>query len=153
MSPRLFQFVINLYPPYIGAGVRVSEVAKDWSAMTVSMRLRFYNRNYVGTHFGGNLFSMTDPFHMIMLMKRLGSGYRVWDQRAESVFKKPGVGTVSTRMVVEEGQVDAIRTATAGGAKHFAEFDVSIVDETGDIVAVVKKTLYVREKRPINEAV
>jgi len=153
MSPRLFQLVINLYPPYIGAGVRVSEVAADWSAMTVSMKLRFYNRNYVGTHFGGNLFSMTDPFHMIMLMKRLGPGYRVWDQRAEIVFKKPGVGTVTTRMVIDEDQVDAIRSATVNGTKHFAEFDVSIVDEVGDIVAVVKKTLYVREKRPVSEAV
>ena len=71
MNARLFQLVINLYPPYVGAGVKVSKVARDWSEMTVSMKLRFYNRNYVGTHFGGNLFSMTDPFHMLMLMKRL----------------------------------------------------------------------------------
>ena len=59
--------------------------------MVVQMRLRFYNRNYVGTHYGGNLFTMTDPFHMIMLMHRLGPGYNVWDQKAEITFLKPGL--------------------------------------------------------------
>ena len=32
--------------------------------MTVKLTLRWYNRNYVGTHFSGNLFTMTDPFYM-----------------------------------------------------------------------------------------
>ena len=71
MKPGLFRWFINLYPPYIGAGVRVAHVADDWSSMVVQMRLRFYNRNYVGTHYGGNLFTMTDPFHMLMLMIQL----------------------------------------------------------------------------------
>jgi acyl-coenzyme A thioesterase PaaI-like protein len=139
---------LNLYPPYIGAGVSVVHVADDWSSMTVKLTLRWYNRNYVGTHFGGNLFTMTDPFYMLMLMHRLGPAYNVWDQKAEITFIKPGKGSVVAHMSVTEEEVEAIRQASADGAKHFAKFDVDIVDADDDVVATVHKTLYVREKPP-----
>jgi len=137
---------LNLYPPYIGAGVTVAHIAEDWSSMTVRLTLRWYNRNYVGTHFGGNLFTMTDPFYMLMLLHRLGPAYKVWDQKAEITFLKPGKGVVTAKMTVSEDEITAIREATVNGAKHFAEFDIDIVDEEGDVVAIVHKTLYVREK-------
>ena len=115
--------------------------------MQVQLRLRFYNRNYVGTHFGGNLYTMTDPFYMIMLLERLGPAYTVWDQKAEITYVKPGLGVVTANMSVSEEEVDAIREATRDGVKHFATFDVDIVDESGDVVARVHKTVYVREKQ------
>ena len=148
MRPWMLKLGLNLYPPYIGAGVTVAHIAEDWSLMTVKLTLRWYNRNYVGTHFGGNLFTMTDPFYMLMLMHRLGPAYKVWDQKAEITFVKPGKGTVVANMTVAEEQIEAIRAATVNGAKHFAEFDIDIVDEDGDVVATVHKTLYVREKPP-----
>ena len=148
MRPWMLKLGLNLYPPYIGAGVTVAHIAEDWSLMTVKLTLRWYNRNYVGTHFGGNLFTMTDPFYMLMLMHRLGPAYKVWDQKAEITFRKPGKGTVVANMTVSEEQLEAIRAATVNGAKHFAEFDIDIVDEDGDVVATVHKTLYVREKPP-----
>ena len=148
MRPWMLKLGLNLYPPYIGAGVTVAHIAEDWSLMTVKLTLRWYNRNYVGTHFGGNLFTMTDPFYMLMLMHRLGPAYKVWDQKAEITFVKPGKGTVVANMTVSEEQLEAIRAATVNGAKHFAEFDIDIVDEDGDVVATVHKTLYVREKPP-----
>ena len=61
MRPWMLKLGLNLYPPYIGAGVTVAHIAEDWSLMTVKLTLRWYNRNYVGTYFGGNLFTMTDP--------------------------------------------------------------------------------------------
>jgi len=146
MKPRLLRHLLNLYPPYLGAGVRVAHIADDWSEMTVELRLRFYNRNYVGTHYGGNLFTMTDPFYMLMLVHRLGDGFVVWDQKATIEFLKPGRGCVRAHMCITDADLDAIRTATANGAKHQPEFDVEIVDEEGDVVAQVHKTLYVRAK-------
>ncbi len=148
MRPALFRHLINLYPPFLGAGVWVSHIAEDWSEMTVNLRLRFYNRNYVGTHYGGNLFTMTDPFHMLMLVERLGSDYRVWDQKAEITFVKPGTGTVRAEMRVDGAQLDGIRAATQNGEKHFAAFEVIILDEADDVIATVQKTLYVRRKAP-----
>jgi len=148
MRPWMLKLGLNLYPPFIGAGVSVRHIAEDWSSMTVTLKLRWYNRNYVGTHYGGNLFTMTDPFYMLMLIQRLGPGYSVWDQKADITFVKPGRGTVTAEMAVSDAEVDAIREATVSGAKHFAEFDINILDEEKAVVATVHKTLYVRQRRP-----
>lgn len=74
---------MSLWPPFLGAGIRVRHISPDWREVTVELRQRWYNRNYIGTHFGGSLFAMTDPFHMLMLMRHLGREYRVLDQGAE----------------------------------------------------------------------
>src|SRR5579859_1769137 len=62
---------INFWPPFLGAGIRVQRIAPDMKAIDVEMRLRWWNANYVGTHFGGSLFAMTDAFYMLMLMANL----------------------------------------------------------------------------------
>jgi acyl-coenzyme A thioesterase PaaI-like protein len=147
MKPWMFRRLANLYPPFIGAGVWVSHIADDWSSMTIKLVLRFYNRNYVGTHYGGNLFTMTDPFHMLMLIQRLGPNYNVWDQKAEIEFLRPGRGTVRAEVTIMDPEIEAIRLATSGGRKHFARFEVEILDEQDAVVATVHKTLYIREKQ------
>jgi hypothetical protein len=85
---------INLWPPFLGMGIRIRRIAPDMKAVDVEMKLRFWNANYVGTHFGGSLFAMTDPFYMLMLMANLGRDYIVWDKAATIRYKKPGRGTV-----------------------------------------------------------
>jgi len=54
---------INLWPPFLGAGIRIQRIAPDMKAIDVEMKLRWWNANYVGTQFGGSLFAMTDPFY------------------------------------------------------------------------------------------
>jgi acyl-coenzyme A thioesterase PaaI-like protein len=64
--------MVNWWPPYLFSGVRVLEIADDWSSARVRLRMHWYNRNYVGTHFGGSLFAMSDPFWMLLVMNTLG---------------------------------------------------------------------------------
>jgi len=90
MNNRLFKFLLNIYPPYIGAGIRIRKVAPDFREIVVQMRLRWYNRNYFNTHFGGSLYAMVDPFYCLMLVQVLGKDYIVWDQAATIEFKNPG---------------------------------------------------------------
>ena len=82
--------MLNIYPPYWGTGIVVSKVAPDFTEIVVQMKKRFYNRNYVDTHFGGSLYSMVDPFYMLMLINILGKDYVVWDKSAFIDFVKPG---------------------------------------------------------------
>lgn len=146
MSPRLLRWGINLWPPFVGAGIRVRRIAPDWSEAVVELRSRWFNRNYVGTHFGGSLFAMTDPFYALLLMQRLGERYLVWDQAACIEFVAPGRGTVSARFELPEARVAAIRAEAEGGAKVLPEFGGEITDRAGVVVARVRKTLYVRLK-------
>ena len=145
-SPSGLRRIMNMYGPYLGAGVRVRHLAKDFREAEVEMRLHWYNRNYVGTHFGGSLFSMIDPFYMLLLMNSLGRDYIVWDASASIDFIKPGRGTVRARFLVTDDMLADIRAKTAQGEKYLPSYDVMITDESGDIVARVSKTLYIRRK-------
>jgi acyl-coenzyme A thioesterase PaaI-like protein len=146
MTARWLRRVMNVYPPYVGAGVLVRHLSDDFRSARVEMPLRFYNRNYVGTHFGGSLYSMVDPFLMIMVMRNLGSGYQVWDKAAEIEFVSPGRGTMSAEFLLPESDLEAMRTATEDGEKHLRWFELEVKDEVGAVVARVRKQLYVRRK-------
>ncbi|MCA6059569.1 MULTISPECIES: DUF4442 domain-containing protein [Thalassolituus] len=138
--------ILNVYGPYLGAGVKVRYLAKDFREAKVEMKLRWFNRNYVGTHFGGSLFSMIDPFYMLLLMNSLGRDYIVWDASAEIDFIKPGRGIVSAHFLVTDAMLAEIRDKTANGEKFLPTYEVHIVDADGELVARARKTLYIRRK-------
>jgi hypothetical protein len=141
---RLF----NWWPPFRAAGIRVREIAPDFRSATVELRMRLFNRNYVGTHFGGSLFAMTDPFFMVLMMKNLGPEYIVWDKQGTVRFLKPARGTVTARFLLPQERIEEAKAATAEGAKFEPAFRVDIVDAEGVTVADVEKVLYIRKRRP-----
>ncbi|MDZ7789660.1 MAG: DUF4442 domain-containing protein [Xanthomonadales bacterium] len=147
MKARTLRLLFNLYPPYWGTGIVVREISPDYRHIAVDMKLRFYNRNYVGTHFGGSLSAMADPFYMLMVMNNLGSDYIVWDKAGTIDYRKPGRGRVRADFRVDQALIDEIRRATEGGRKYEPTLAVDIVDEAGDVVSHVTRTLYVRRKR------
>lgn len=144
VSPRWFRRALNLWPPFIGADVKVMRVSDDYREIDVMLKLRVFNRNYFGTQFGGSMFAMTDPFHALMMLHNLGPGYVVWDKAATIRYVKPGRGDVFARFRLDEESVAHARSSTANGEKHEPTFTVSIVDRDGGIVAEVAKTLYIR---------
>lgn len=139
-----FHRTINIFGPYLGAGVKVESVTPDYSEITVQLKMHFYNRNYVGTHFGGSLYSMTDPWYMFMLMQRLGTGYMVWDKSASIDFLKPGTGTVRATFRLPDEELERIRAKVEAEKKTDWSFEEVIVDEKGSVVARVRKVLYIR---------
>jgi hypothetical protein len=110
------------------------------------MKLRWWNRNYVGTHYGGSLYSMADPFFMVMLIENLGKDYIVWDKSASIRFKKPGRGTVSASFRLSEGQIREIKQALNSQQKIERVFTVEVKDESGSVIAQVEKLLHIRRK-------
>ena len=145
-TPRRLRALINLYPPYLFAGVRVTSISSDWRELHVSMKLRWFNRNFVGTHFGGSLYSMVDPHLMLMLMQILGRDYVVWDKSGEIRFHKPGRGRVRSVVRITEEDIESIRRETAGGNAYRPRFELTILDEDGDPVATVTKVLHIRRR-------
>ncbi|MBS0395300.1 MAG: DUF4442 domain-containing protein [Proteobacteria bacterium] len=143
----LVRLRINWWGPYRGAGIRVTAIAPDWREVRVELVARRGNRNAFGTHFGGSLYAMTDPFYVLMLSHALGPGYRVWDQRAEIDFLRPGRGTVRAEFRLEAAEVERVRAAVAGGDKLLPEYTVEVRDAAGEVVAHVRKRLYVRRAR------
>src|SRR5271167_2589151 len=142
---RLMLRLVNIWPPIAGSGIRVRWRA-DLKSVDVEMKLRLWNRNYVGTHYGGSLYSMTDPFYMLMLMNNLGPGYIVWDKAASIRFRKPGKGRVRAELRLSDAQLDDIREKLKLQEKYEPTFVVEVKDEAGEVVAEVQKVLHIRRK-------
>lgn len=146
MTPRRLRFLLNVYPPYWATGIYVRHVAPDWREARVELRQRWYNQNAVGTHFGGNLYSMADPWLMLLLIQLLGPEYVVWDRSASIDFRRPGVGCVRAVVRIGDDALDAMRQETSQGGAYLHEFQFDIVDEQDQVVATVRKLLYVRRR-------
>lgn len=147
LSPHALRRLLNLWPPFLFSGIHVVDIGDDWRHARVELHMRPWNRNYVGSHFGGGLFAMTDPFWMLLAMHALGPDYVVWDKAGDIEFVKPGHGTVAAEFRLDEAFLDEARRATAGGHKHLPWCATEVVDAGGDVVARVRKQLHVRRKR------
>ncbi|MGH8445151.1 MAG: DUF4442 domain-containing protein [Solimonas sp.] len=147
MSPRLFRLLMNTYPPYLFTGIRVDRVSADFSEVDVSMPLRWYNKNAVGTQFGGSLYAMADPFLMLMTMQQIGKDYIVWDKSAQIDFIAPGRGTIYAKFRMPPEEVQRLRRDGESGQALLPQYRVDLTDGDGKVVAAVLKTLYVRRKK------
>jgi acyl-coenzyme A thioesterase PaaI-like protein len=153
MRASTFRRLMNLWPPFFFNSIRVQYVADDWSEVRVVLKLRPWNRNYVHTQFGGNLFAMTDPFWMLLAMHQLGDDYYVWDKTGAIEFVSPGKEDVYTHFKLEPSVVNELRTEASSGAKVLRWFEVQVTTAGGEVVALVRKQLYVRLKpKARNEA-
>ena len=139
--------IVNLYPPFLGAGIRVRRCGPEKRGFEVRMRLTAFNRNVVGTHFGGSLYAMCDAFFALILIEQLGPGYVVWDKAAVIRFVRPGRGTVRAVFEIAPERIAEIRRAAETGAVVEPELRAVVLDESGEVVAEVDKTLYVRRRR------
>lgn len=140
---------MNCWPPFWGTRIHIEEIAPDWRYVRTRMKLSMRNKNYVGSHFGGGMFAMTDPFYMVALKNILGNSYLVWDKAATIEYLKPGRTTVYAEFKISDEQLAEIHAKTADGEKFEPVYRVDVVDADQQLIARVQKTLYIR-KRPIN---
>lgn len=146
LNKKILLKLLNFWPPYLGAGIRVKYMSPDKTTIHVEMKLHWWNKNYVGTQFGGSMYAMTDPFFMLILIENLGSDYIVWDKAAAIRFKSPGRGRVFAKFHVTHEEIAAIKAQADSQDKVEPVFTIQIHDEGGKIIAEVEKVLYVRRK-------
>jgi acyl-coenzyme A thioesterase PaaI-like protein len=142
---RFLERLINFYPPLLGAGI--CSLTIDEHTIRVELKLTAFNRNIVGTHFGGSLYAMCDPWFMLILMRTLGPDYVVWDKAASIQFLQPGRGTVTALFHIPQERIAEIRLEADGGQKIEPTFGVDVLDAQGQVIAHVEKILYVRRKK------
>jgi len=145
-NATVFRRTMNLYPPFLGAGIRIARVSKDFREIDVELRRTRGNGNAFGTHFGGSLYAMVDPFYVLMFVAILGPGHLVWDKAAKIEFLRPGKGTVTAKFRLTDADIDAAREAIADGSKYLPVFTVEVRDAAGELVARIEKELYLRRQ-------
>lgn len=137
----------NIWGPYLGAGIEIKEMSKDLRRITVRLKKRWYNENYVGTQFGGSIYAMTDPFYMLMLIENLGHDYIVWDKAANIRFRKPGKTDLYAKFEITEQELVDIRNRLGSEPKMDFEKDVIVTDSSGETVAEIHKVVYIKRKK------
>jgi acyl-coenzyme A thioesterase PaaI-like protein len=146
MSPSLIRRLINYWPPLLFSGIRVRAISADWRYVETELRLRWWNRNAVGTMFGASLFAMTDPFYPLMLQHNLGPRYAIWTKSAQIDFIAPGRRIARARFELSAERIEEIRSATAQGKSYLPQFTTAITDLEGKLLTQVSKIVYVRRR-------
>ncbi|SDH65588.1 Acyl-coenzyme A thioesterase PaaI, contains HGG motif [Vibrio xiamenensis] len=151
LTPRVAKTLLNAWPPFWGAGIKITEIGQDFRQVKVKLKLRWWNKNANRTQYGGSIFSLTDPIYALMLMRILGEQYYVWDKEASINFIKPGQTDLFAEFLITQPQLDAILSQTMSGDKHFPCFDIHIKNADGEVVSHVQRKLYVRKKSPFRD--
>lgn len=138
--------MLNFYPPYFFSGIKVISNNEDFSYFKVRLKLSWYNKNLLGTAFGGSLYSMCDPFFMFILLINLGEGFIVWDKAATIDFIKPGKGTLFAEFKISPKEISDIKDEVDLAGKKTFTFPCQVVNEEGILVAKLSKDIYVRKK-------
>lgn len=145
-SPQTVVKALSYWPPYFFSGVSVKSINPEFTRIEVCLKQRFWNTNYVGTHFGGTLYSMCDPFYMFILLDKLKKDHIIWDKAAEIEFVRPGKGTVTAIFEISEETIKRIEEESLQQFKSNYLFKTLIMDSKGQVVAKVQKVIYVRRK-------
>ena len=152
ITPRRLAMGMSLWMPNLFSGILVRRFSEDWTTATVELHVNVFTRNYVKTAFGGSLSAMTDPYFFMLVHHQLGNDHVVWDTRGDISFLKPGRGVLTAHFHVPPERVADIRERARGGAKVLEWFETDIIDASGDVVAHVRREVYVREKRRVTDA-
>jgi len=148
ISNKLRCWSFYLFGCYRGTGGRLKYIAEDWSEVHLDLPLSWRTRNYVGTIFGGSIYSAVDPIYMLMLIRRLGPEFIVWDKAASIQFKKPGKETLHAQFLVDEAELAAIRAALETQRSVDRTYTIELKDSAGVVCATVEKLIYIRRREP-----
>ena len=143
---------MSLWFPNLFSGIRVVRFSEDWTRATVRLHVNVVTRNFVKTAFGGSLSAMTDPYFFMLVMHQLGRDYVVWDTKGEIEFLKPGRGVLTAHFSVPPEKAQELRERAHGGSRVLEWFETEITDAAGDVVARVRREVYVREKRRVTDS-
>lgn len=118
----------------------------DSTEVHVRIRRSIWTYNYVGTIFGGSMFSATDPFYMLMLYRIFSDDFVIWDRSAQIKFIKPSKVTLFTRYSLSQDILDSIKKEVSEKGENNYLFKIELLDCQGAIYALIERTVYIATK-------
>lgn len=143
----IFKYGFNVSPMYRRSTGKIIEVSEDLFNVKVKIPISYKNKNYVGSVFGGSLFSATDPIFMIQLMNILGNDYVVWDKSANIKFKRPARETSYVDFVFTVNEIQQIKERVKKEQEIDLQKEINITNKEASVIyAEVSKTIYIANK-------
>ncbi|MEP2024000.1 MAG: DUF4442 domain-containing protein [Reichenbachiella sp.] len=143
---RVFKLMFNLFPGFRRTGARMIEASDDFHYAKIKLPLNYKTRNYVGTIYGGSMYSCVDGIYMVQLINILGKEYVVWDKSASIRFRRPGNTTLFAEFLITKEFVSQIKLEIEQQKEKDYMLKVGLVDAEGKVYAEVEKVLYIATK-------
>lgn len=140
-------FLWNFWPPFWGSGISIVKISKDYRYVKARLKKRPWTANYVGTQYGGSIYSMTDPFYMVMLLMNLGRDFIIWDKSASIRFLKPGKTDLFGEFILTQDILDFIKKSAMQNGKFEWTVTIKVKDKNDVVCAEVEKILWVKYKK------
>lgn len=134
----------KLWPPFLGLGISMRSLSKDYRKVTMVLKKNFWNANYFGTQYGGGIFAMTDGVHVLMLIKNLPKKYSIWDKSAHIDYLKKGLTELTAAFEITAEDIRFIEMEMASKSAMDWVAQVDIVDKQGQVVAKVTRTISIK---------
>ena len=143
----LFKYGFNLSPMYRRSCGRIIHVSKDLKDIHIRLKYSYKNKNYVGSIFGGSLFSSVDPFPMVQLINIIDRDFVIWDKAAQIRFRRPAYEHLYAHFNYTEEELENIRKRVMEEKEIEIIKSTQLTNKKGDTVfCVIDKTLYIAEK-------
>lgn len=146
-KPKTVLNLISYWPPFLAAGISIKNFDLDQGFVESKLKINLINKNYFGTHFGGSLYSMCDPWYVFILAHMIGKDYIIWDVESSIKFKKAVAETVTAKFEISKELAQSIKFGANQADKVLPEFNTTIQTKDGIVVAEVYKKLYVKRKK------
>ncbi|MFK7786260.1 MAG: DUF4442 domain-containing protein [Crocinitomicaceae bacterium] len=143
---RAFKFFFNISPMYRRTGGRIVSASENLDDIKIKLKLNYKTRNYVGTMYGGHMYSCVDGIYMVQLINLLGKDYVVWDKAATIKFKRPGTSTLFAHFKISEKLLEEIKKDVTNEDEIDLKLDVELVNAEGKTCAEVEKIIYISTK-------
>ena len=143
---RLVRIIFNYSPMYRRTGGRLMEVSNDLQYVKIKLPLNYKTRNYVGTLYGGHMYSAVDGIYMVQLINILGQEYVVWDKSASIKFKRPGNKTLYAEFKISDEFIAQVKNEINEHREKDYCLQVQLKDKEGVVYAEIEKIIYIAAK-------
>lgn len=143
---QIYKHGFNWSPMYRRSTGKIILVSDDLLHIKVKIPFSIKNRNYVGSIFGGSLFSATDPIYMIQLMNILKDDYIVWDKDATIKYKRPTKENVYAEFSFSHEEINEIKSKVSDNGEFDLVKTLNIVNKEHVVFAEISKTIYIANK-------
>lgn len=144
---RVMKHAFNLSPMYRRSTAKILWVSEDVLDIKIKLPISYKNRNYVGSIFGGSMFSAVDPIPMVQLINLLDSQYVVWDKAASIKFKAPAKEDMYAHFQYTNQELEEIKKRVLEEKELELVKTTELVNQSGDkVYCVIEKTLYISSK-------
>lgn len=138
---------MNLFPAFRRTGARLVYIAEDRRAVRVRLPLSRHTRNIYGTLFGGAMYAAVDPLYALLIKTGLGKDYIVWDKAGTIRYLKPARTALFADCSISDGELADLRDRLMLESSVNLDYEISLVDASGEQYARVSKTIYVAHKQ------